>query len=232
MDSIILDEIETRISIIRNRIESACISSNRAPGEITLMGVTKRVAPEKIVTAEQYGIHDFAESYIQEAITKLDSPSLEHLPITWHMIGHLQSNKVRATINKFALIHSVDSLRLAEVISSENVKPNTVQDILLEVKLDFNGTKDGIAPSLVIDTVLKMMSLKGIRVRGLMGIAPYFQQSEDARSSFKLLHDLKLRMPIETQEILSMGMSGDFEVAIQEGATHIRIGTAIFGERK
>lgn len=230
--AIVSNEIETRIALVQNRVEIACARVDRDPKEITIIGVTKRVEPEKIAIAIQSGINNIAENYIQEAFTKIGSPILEQLPVTWHMIGHLQSNKVRASINKFALIHSVDDIHLAEVISSESIKQNRVTDILLEVKLDTSSSKVGIDPALAIETVSEMMPLKGIRLRGLMGIAPYCPHPEDARSSFKLIHELSLRMPSETQEILSMGMSGDFEIAIQEGATHIRIGTAIFGERQ
>ncbi len=232
MSAIISNEIETRIALVRDRVEIACKKVDRNPKEITIIGVSKRVEPERIAIAVQCGINNIAENYIQEALTKIDSPTLQHLPVIWHMIGHLQSNKVRACLNKFALIHSVDSMHIAEVISSESIKQNRVTDVLLEVKLDATATKAGIDPSLALEAASKMMELKGIRLRGLMGIAPNCPHPEDARSSFKCIHDLSLRMPNEALEVLSMGMSGDFEVAIQEGATHIRIGTAIFGERQ
>ena len=179
------------------------------------------------------GQRDFGENKVQEICRK--KPELPE-DIRWHMIGHLQRNKVRQLIGQTVLIHSVDSYRLAETISAEAVKAGIVMPILIEVNAASEESKYGISPEEAPDLVRAVSVLPGIRVEGLMTIAPYTDDPESNRPYFVLLRQLAVDIEQEcidnvTMDKLSMGMTGDFEVAIEEGATHIRVGTGIFGER-
>ena len=219
---------------VEQRIKAAALRAGRNPEDITLIAVSKTKPVEMIQEIYDCGIREFGENKVQEICTKS-----EILPkdINWHMIGHLQRNKVKQVIDKSCLIHSVDSLRLADEISSQAVKKGIEVDILLEVNIANEATKYGFMKEEVFDAVDYIRELPGITIRGFMTSAPFVANSEDNREYF---HDLKqlcvdLRaknIDNSTIEFLSMGMTNDYEVAIEEGATHVRVGTAIFGERE
>lgn len=218
---------------VRERVVNAAIRSNRNPEDITLIAVSKTKPVEAVREVYDCGIREFGENKVQEICMKH-----EVLPddINWHMIGHLQRNKVKAVIDKACLIHSVDSIRLAKQISDEAVKKDMVVEVLLEINVAEETTKYGFTVEETEDALKEIATMPNILPRGLMTSAPYTENPEDNREFFRTLKqlcvDLKAKNIDNTSmDYLSMGMTGDFEVAIEEGATHIRVGTAIFGER-
>lgn len=225
--------IVENIRDIQNNIRTACEKSGRNYEDVTLLCVSKTKPVEMIQEAYDYGMREFGENKVQELCDKT-----ELLPedIKWHMIGHLQRNKVKYLIGKTELIHSVDSLRLAEEISKESVRKNCRTNILVEVNVAGEETKFGISPEEALEFVEKIAVLPGICVKGLMTIAPFVDNPEDNRKFFKNLRKLSIDITNKhidnvSMSILSMGMTGDYMVAIEEGATHIRVGTGIFGIR-
>ncbi len=225
--------IQENIQKVRERIAAACRRSGRSPEEVTLIAVSKFKPVSDIEAAIAAGQTVFGENRVQELCDKYDV-----LPagVTWHMIGHLQRNKVKYLMGKAAMIHSVDTLRLAEQISEEAQKAEIIMPVLLEVNAAKEETKFGFFPEEVKEAAIKISQLPGIRVKGLMTIAPFVEDSEDNRKYFKKLHEL--RVDIQRENIdnidmteLSMGMTGDYEVAVEEGATMVRVGTGIFGSR-
>ena len=229
------------ISDLRKRISLACAKAGRDPASITVIAVSKGRVVEQIREVVTSGIVDIGENKVQEALVKnqqltgLEVSRSQGLKVCLHMVGHLQSNKVREAVQIFDLIHSVDSIHLAQEIDKHAAKINKVQDILLEVKTSLEVTKSGLKPEDVIEAVRQISELKNIRIMGLMTIAPPVDNPEEARQYFKQLIELRdelLKMRLgdfETLRHLSMGMTNDFEVAIEEGATMVRIGRAIFG---
>ena len=219
------ETIAGRLGRVRQRIEAACARSGRSPEEVTLIAVTKGFPPAAVREAAAAGVRHFGENRAQEAQGKL--PQLADLPdaVTWHLIGHLQTNKVKTVLELFDTIHSVDSLHLAQAISRRALE--TVP-VFLEVNVGGESTKYGLSLDNLRAEYEAIASLPNLDVRGLMTVAPLADDPEQARPVFRCLresaHSLGLRE-------LSMGMSDDFEVAIEEGATHVRIGRAIFGER-
>ncbi len=198
------------------------------------MAVTKTVSPERIRPAIAAGADILGENYIQEALKKIDALAKER--VLWHFIGHLQTNKAKYAVRCFDLIHSVDSLRLASELNRQAEKINKVQEILVQVNISLEQTKSGVAEADTLALIRQISPLEHIAIKGLMTMPAFFDAPEKVRPYFKALAELKNR--IEAQNIprvqmteLSMGMSGDFEAAICEGATLVRIGTAIFGER-
>jgi PLP dependent protein len=226
------EQTARNIEQIRERIAQAARRAGRKPEEITLVAVSKTRTSEEIASAYAAGVRDFGESYAQEVLTKIENPLLSLPDLRWHFIGHLQSNKVRDVVGRFALIHSVDSLGLAQTIGQRAVRSGLVADILLEIKLDPAATKYGFLPAETQVAVEQIAPIPGVRLQGLMGMAPYAETPEAARPFFQTLSRLFMQLPPEMQHTLSMGMSGDFEVAIEEGATMVRIGTALFGPRQ
>ncbi len=225
--------LQDNLKEVQNNIEQAAKKAGRNPDDITLIAVSKTKPVEMIKEIYDCGIREFGENKVQEIQLKS-----ELLPddINWHMIGHLQRNKVKAVIDKACLIHSVDSQRLAEQISSEAVKKNITVSILLEVNIANEESKFGFAPGEVEAALVSIASLPGIFVRGLMTSAPFVDNPEDNRGYFRELKhlcvDLKAKNIDNTSmDFLSMGMTNDYLVAVEEGATHVRVGTAIFGER-
>jgi len=217
--------IRRRIQEIEQRIAGAADKAGRASDEITVIGVTKMVAPEAIRQAFEAGMRHFGESRIQEASDKISRLSaLQPRPV-WHMVGHLQTNKVKTAVEIFDIIHSVDSIRLAEAISQ-----NAMRDVpvLIQVNISGEGTKSGFPTAEVGSAVAHMTRLPQVRIAGLMTIAPYTDRPEEVRPVFRQLRELRDSLGLEH---LSMGMTDDFEVAIEEGATMVRIGRAVFGER-
>jgi pyridoxal phosphate enzyme (YggS family) len=226
-----VDPIAENIRRVRERIAQAARRSGRAEESVTLIAVTKTIAVARIAAAYAEGIRDFGENYVQEARAKIGTPPLDKDDLRWHFIGHLQTNKARDVLGRFALLHSVDSLALATALDKRAQATGQSADILLEVKLDPSATKFGFAPEATLEAAAQICALPGLRLCGLMGMAPFTADPEAARPAFRQLHSLFRQLPAAAQQSLSMGMTGDFEVAIEEGATHVRIGTAIFGPR-
>lgn len=231
-DSEIQPDIAANIARVRERIADAARRTARSPESITLIAVTKTAPLERIALAYAAGIRDFGENYLQEALGKIGQSRANWPDATWHFIGHLQTNKAREVIGPFGLIQSVDSLRLAQELARRVALQKRDLDILLEVKLDPSEAKFGFAPESVLEAAAQVASLENVTVRGLMGMAPFSDTPEQARPYFRTLYQLFQQLPPTCRQVLSMGMTGDFEVAIEEGATHVRIGTAIFGKRQ
>ncbi len=215
---------------VQEQIASALARAGRTD-TVTLLGVTKTVSAERIAAAYHAGLRDFGENYAQEFRDKSNAPILQLPELRWHFIGHLQSNKVKEIVGKAAVIQSVDSVRLAREIGKRAVTLGTVAPVLLEVKLDGDAPKSGFAPEATADAAAEMSTIEGIAVRGLMGLAPYTTEPEQARPAFRTLYTVYSRLPETQRQILSMGMTGDYEVAIEEGSTLVRIGTGLFGPR-
>lgn len=224
-------QIADNIARIRDRISNALHRSGRDNDKVTLLAVTKTVDTNRIAEAYDSGIRDFGENYIQEAIAKQNEDVINRADIRWHFIGHLQSNKVKEAAGRFALIHSVDSLSLAREIGKRARRAGQDADILLEIKLDSAAAKFGFLPEAALDAAAQVREIPGVKLNGFMGMAPYSTIPEDARLCFRQLRALFEQIPVESRNVLSMGMSGDFEVAIEEGATLVRLGTALFGTR-
>lgn len=225
--------IQENIKLVQKNIEKACDRSGRTLQEVTLIAVSKTKPVSALEEAYQCGMRDFGENKVQELVEKA-----EVLPkdIRWHMIGHLQRNKVKYIVDKVHLIHSVDSLRLAEEISKEACKKNVTVDILVEVNVAKEETKFGSTMEEASELVSQIAALSGIRVKGLMTIAPFVEDPEENRKYFAKLKQLAVdieRKNIDnvSMHVLSMGMTGDYEVAVEEGASYVRVGTGIFGER-
>ena len=223
---LVTTDIEANIKGIRERIASACQRAGRSPDEITIVAVTKTVEPPAIATAFKLGIRHFGENRVQEAEAKIRELSwLEPHP-TWHMVGHLQSNKAKVVVEIFDIIHSVDSVRLAEVISR---RAESTIPILLEVNIAGEASKSGLTPSEVEPALEAITRLPHLEIKGLMTIAPMVADTEQVRPVFRQLRSLRDSLGLKQ---LSMGMTDDFEIAIEEGTTLVRIGRAIFSERK
>ncbi len=218
---------------VETKIQDACQRAGRGRDEVTLIAVSKTKPTEMLEEIYQEGVRDFGENKVQELTDKY-----EQLPqdINWHMIGHLQRNKVKYIVDKVKLIHSVDSLRLAEAIEQEASKKNVVVDALIEVNVAEEESKFGLTVDQVIPLLEQISAFSHIRVKGLMTIAPFVENPEENRSVFARLKQLSVDIAQKnidniSVDILSMGMTNDYEVAIEEGATMIRVGTGIFGER-
>lgn len=215
------------------------MKADRCPSEVKLIAVTKTVGIEAVAEVARCGLRLFGESRVQEACAKIEQfgPIQEregYLGVEWHLIGHLQTNKAKLAVRLFDLIHSVDSITLAEELDRQASKAGKVQKILVQAKLAEEDTKHGIKENELKPLIGRINGLKNLELRGLMAIPPYSDNPEDARGYFKKLYLLResLRNDGFLLPELSMGMSHDFEVAIQEGATMVRVGTAIFGERE
>lgn len=224
-----MGDVAARIEAVRQRIAAAEVRSGRPAGSVTLVGVSKRIDPSLIAEAVEAGLQDLGENYVQEALPKL---AMTPPPVRWHFIGRLQTNKARSVAGRFALVQSVDSERLAAELARRAQNAGTTQPILLEVNLDPTGAKSGAAPAHVPALAEAMAAMPGLRLDGLMGMPPAFEDAECVRPFFEVLRRLYEMLPAENRRVLSMGMSGDYEVAIEEGSTMVRVGTAIFGPRK
>ena len=218
-------EISSNVKNLQQRIASACAGAGRSPDEVTLVAVSKTVQADAIEAAFNAGIRHFGESRVQEAKTKIEQLQRLKPGITWHMVGHLQTNKAKTAAAIFDIIHSVDSLKLAEALN--NCSPRRLP-ILVQVNVSAEATKGGFMLSEVQETVKQMRRLPNLDIQGLMTIAPWVDNAEEVRPVFRRLRQLRDALGLKH---LSMGMSDDFEVAIEEGATLVRIGRAIFGER-
>ncbi|HHX60730.1 MAG TPA: YggS family pyridoxal phosphate-dependent enzyme [Epulopiscium sp.] len=225
--------INHSIETIKEEIKKAAISSGRNPEEVMLIAVTKTRTTDEMKTVEELGLINFGENRVQELEKKYHAFG-DH--INWHIIGHLQRNKVKYIIHKVKLIHSVDSLKLATAIDTEAAKENKIIHILLQVNIANEDTKFGLTVAEVIPLLKEIALLKNIKVQGLMTIAPYTEDPEENRKYFRGLKNLSV--DINSQKIdniyikeLSMGMTNDYIVAVEEGSTMIRVGTGIFGNR-
>ena len=218
---------------VEKNIQAACDRAGRSREEVRLIAVSKTKPVSDIEEVLTTGILDYGENKVQELSDKYDV-----LPknIRWHMIGHLQRNKVTYLIGKTVLIHSVDSLRLAEQIEHEAAKADTIMNVLIEVNVAGEESKFGTTCNEAIELVRAVAALKHVKIKGLMTIAPFTDNPEDNRIYFKKLKQLSVDIKSKNidnvdMDELSMGMTGDYEVAIEEGATMVRVGTGIFGER-
>ncbi len=221
------------ISAVYKRISHAAMRAGRSPDEVKLIAVTKTVEAERIREAIDAGLRVFGENRVQEAREKISKFEIRgsNIKLEWHLIGHLQKNKAKYAVRLFDLIHSVDSSGLAEEINRNAEKSEKIQDVLVEVKLSHEETKHGVSRGGLPGLLDSVMRMRNLRLRGLMTVPPF---SEDSRPYFRELRELRdgfMEKGFDLTE-LSMGMSDDFEVAIEEGATMVRVGTAIFGERR
>lgn len=219
---------------VRRNIDKACERAGRSPEDVTLIAVskTKPLADIEELLADTNAV-DFGENKVQELVDKYESVSR---PVNWHMIGHLQTNKVKYIVDKVCMIHSVDSLNLAKTIEKEAEKHNVTVSILIEVNVAQEETKFGLACDEVLPLIMEIKNMPHIKVKGLMTIAPFVDDPEDNRVYFRKLKDLSLDIQSKSidnidMSVLSMGMTNDYEVAVEEGATLVRVGTGIFGAR-
>lgn len=218
---------------VEQRIQAACDRAGRDRSEVTLIAVSKTKPESDLQEIYDQGIRDFGENKVQELCRKIENMPKD---IKWHMIGHLQRNKVKYIVDQVELIHSVDSFRLAEEINIQAKKKGIVVPILVEVNIAQEESKFGVSKEDAIELVKQIAVLDGVQIKGLMTIAPYVVDSEENRGYFRKIKDLSVDIKNENidnvcMDIISMGMTGDFEVAIEEGSTMVRVGTGIFGER-
>ena len=225
--------LKENLDHVEEEIRKACERSGRSREEVTLIAVSKTKPVSMLEEAYGLGVRVFGENKVQELVEKYDA-----LPedIEWHMIGHLQRNKIKYIIGKAALIHSVDSFRLAEAIDKEAAKQNTAARILIEVNVAREESKFGLMPEAVPEFVDKVSEFAHLKVEGLMTIAPFVENPEENRPIFAYLRKLSVDIAKKNahntnMSVLSMGMTNDYQVAVEEGATMVRVGTGIFGER-
>ena len=219
---------------INSRISQACSKSGKDPKNITLVAVTKKVSLEQIFQAISLGVSDIAENKIQEAQTKIPEILTKHISVKKHFIGHLQTNKAKKAVELFDLIQSIDSIRIAQSVDKAALEIGKIQECLVELKVSGEESKFGVKPEDLNELVEYITSCKNIKLRGLMAMAPYFDEVENSRKYFreakKVFENIKAAYNLTEFNVLSMGMSADFEVAIEEGATLIRVGSGLFGE--
>jgi len=225
--------IKENIQLVKENIVRAASKKGRNPDDITLIAVSKTMPVEDLMEAYNAGTRVFGENKVQELCEKYEVMPKD---IRWHMIGHLQTNKVKYIVDKVELIHSVDSMKLAEQIEKEAEKKNVDVDILVEVNVAEEDTKFGTTTDAAMKLVEEISALKRVHIKGLMTIAPYVVDAEENRLYFRQIKQLSVDIRNKnidnvSMKILSMGMTGDYEVAIEEGATMVRVGTGIFGER-
>lgn len=230
------NSIAEKASDIYKRMSRAAMKADRNPEDVTLIAVTKTVDIGHIIEAIDAGLRIFGESRVQEAQRKVTSNELQVMSnkIQWHLIGHLQKNKAKYAVQLFGLIHSLDSIELANELNRHAEKMGKIQDVLVEVKLADEEAKHGVSKEGFFELLRSSGSLRNIHITGLMTIPPYSDNPGDARPYFRELRELRDKAQAEGFNLpeLSMGMSHDFEIAIEEGATMVRIGTAIFGGRR
>jgi PLP dependent protein len=226
--------VAENVETIKNRIQEVCLRCGRKPEDVLLLGVSKTFGIEKVREAVSAGLFDLGENYTQELQDKRNQ--LNDARVRWHFIGHLQTNKVKYIADYIHLIHSVDNDRVAEEIQKRAEKTNRTVDVLIEVHTTDEATKFGVLPEKTIELIKCISALDRVKVQGLMTMGPFSDDPEDSRPSFRQLADLGTMITKEgienvAMQHFSMGMSHDFEVAIEEGATIVRIGTMLFGER-
>lgn len=225
--------LKENLTEVQSRVEQACKRAGRDVTEVTLIAVSKTKPITDLQEIYNAGVRDFGENKVQEMCDKMENMPKD---IKWHMIGHLQRNKVKYIVGNVALIHSVDSYRLAEEINIQAKKKGIVVPILVEVNIADETTKFGVSKEDAMELVRQIASLDALSIKGLMTIAPYVVDPEENRAYFRKIKELSVDIDNQnidnvSMDILSMGMTGDFEVAIEEGATMVRVGTGIFGKR-
>jgi pyridoxal phosphate enzyme (YggS family) len=228
-----MNQISQNLEEIKRRIREAALGAGRDPAEVRLVAVTKTVTLDRLQEAVAAGHTLFGENYVQEAKRKIADLGSG---LTWHFIGHLQSNKAKAAVEVFDLIHSVDRVRLAQALEQAATRQGKIQNILLQVNLAGEASKSGTAPEAARELLSAISEMPHLEVLGLMTMPPWLDEPEQVRPYFRALRELRdrlrdLRLVDGDLPELSMGMTGDFEVAVAEGATLVRIGTAIFGQR-
>lgn len=226
-----MSDIERRLSAVRDRIDAAAHSASRSPGEVRLVAVSKSFSADLVLACVEAGATDLGENRAQELKEKAIAIPRE---VRWHFIGHLQTNKARHVVGVAALVHSVDRYALAEEVARRARAQGMTQEVLIEVNVSGEATKHGIEPARAVPLAEEVSELEGVRVRGLMTMAPFTDEAETSRPYFADLRELgeRLRETLPDATELSMGMTRDFEVAVEEGATLVRIGEAIFGPRR
>lgn len=227
--------ISGQIESVLEKIRAAEKKAGRLAGSVSLVAVSKTVEPARVLEAFQAGVKDFGENRVQELLEKKKDPALQGKDIRWHMIGGLQTNKVKQAVGEAVLIHSLDRIELAEEISRQAEKKGMpFVDCLIQVNSSGEATKQGLAPAEVFDFAQSIEGLR-VRVRGLMTIGPLTEDTARIRACFREVRELREKLakefPRKDWGVLSMGMSGDYEIAIEEGSTLVRIGSAIFGAR-
>jgi pyridoxal phosphate enzyme (YggS family) len=235
------DPVADRLAAVRERIATACARAGRAPEAVRLVAVSKRIAAPLVVAAVRAGQRHFGENRVQDALARQDElraalvgAGLPDAEIIWHFIGHLQRNKAGRVAGRFALLHGVDSVAAAVKVSRRCETDGIVQPLLLEVNISGEARKDGLAPEATADAAAEVAALPGLDLQGLMGMARYGAESAELAATFARLRGVAEDARRATGRLLpelSMGMSGDFEIAIAEGATIVRVGSAIFGPR-
>lgn len=226
-----MSSIKENLSRVRERMERAARRAGRDPKEIRLVAVSKTVEVIRIQEAIEAGVSILGENYVQEAKKKIESIGR---PVSWHFIGHLQSNKARVAVRLFDMVHSIDSLPLAEALNGKAEQEDRLIKVMIEVNLSREATKFGTDEERVFNLARGIQNLGRLSLEGLMTMPPYFDSPEMSRPYYIALRELRDRSAREgiPMKELSMGMSSDFEIAIEEGATYVRVGTAIFGPRK
>ena len=225
--------IKDNVQFLLQEVKSVCDNSNIDNREVKIVAVTKTVGINEMKEAIESGLTEFGENRVQELMGKINEFDES---VTWHMIGHLQRNKVKYIIDKISLIHSLDSIRLAEEIQSQSFKRQKKTDVLIEVNIGGEDSKFGVKPDEIVEFARMVCGYSNIRLRGLMTVAPFEEAPENVRPLMKMMYqkytELKsLNLENSLIDTLSMGMSNDFKIALEEGATMIRVGSLIFGER-
>ena len=226
--------MQTSIETIKLRIAQACLRAGRDPAEVTLVAVAKTFPAGAVAEAVEAGVADVGENYVQELLEK--RRLLADRAIRWHFIGHLQTNKVKYIVEWIHLIHAVDRKEVVQEIDRRAGRAGRIIDLLVEVNTTEEESKFGVAPDMALPFIRTLAEYRNVNVAGLMTIGPFLPDPEGSRPMFRRLKELRgearqLGQPNASMRYLSMGMTGDFEVAVEEGATHVRIGTAIFGRR-
>ena len=227
-----MNQIAQNLAEVRNRIVAACRKADRDPAAVRLVAVSKTVDAERLREAIAAGQNLFGENYLQEARDKI---AILGRQVDWHLVGHLQTNKAKAAVELFDLIHAVDRGKLAAALDAAAAHQNKIQDVLIQVNQAGEDAKSGVRPEVAKELVQEVAQLPHLRLVGLMTMPPWFADPEAARPYFKDLRELRDRLQDQAGlplPELSMGMSGDFAVAVEEGATLVRVGTAIFGQRR
>jgi pyridoxal phosphate enzyme (YggS family) len=228
-------DLAARLAEVRDRMARAAARAGRAPADVRLVAISKTYPPDHVRAAFAAGQIDFGENRVQEALAKVEATG--DLPLRWHLVGHLQSNKARRAASTFHAIHSIDSTGLLQAVDRAASEAGTAPEVLLQVDLAGEAAKFGVSPGELAPLLAAAAACRAVRVAGLMLMPPYFDDPEDARPFFRRLRELRDTLIAEgrlapTAFHLSMGMSHDLEVAVQEGATIVRVGTAIFGPRQ
>jgi pyridoxal phosphate enzyme (YggS family) len=227
-------DLKKRLENVNDRINKAALTCGRDPENIHLVAVSKTIPANRVKEAIELGVTILGENYVQEARDKFNV--LGTYPVSWHFIGHLQTNKAKYAVRLFDLIHSVDTLKLARELDKQAKKVNKFQDILIQINVSKEPSKSGSDIENAANLIKNIVHLENVSLKGFMAMPPFFNNPEKARPYFIALRNLRDQiqktLPGVALNELSMGMTGDFEVAIEEGATFVRIGTAIFGERR